>query len=57
VLSDLREDIAHHELIEAAAQRNTAIVDRYLTEIQEQSGGAEQVLISSEGMTNLDEMR
>jgi hypothetical protein len=55
VLSDLRGGIAHHELIEAAAQKNASTVDRYLREIQEQSRGVEQVLISSERMSDLDE--
>jgi hypothetical protein len=55
VLSDLRGAVAHHELIDAVDQKNAATVGRYLKEIWEQSRDVEQVLISSEGMTNLDE--
>lgn len=49
----LQGGIAHHDLIEAVRQRNTALVDRYFEQARPFHEDAEQILISSEAMCRL----
>jgi hypothetical protein len=52
-IEGLQRGIGHHDLIEAVAERNAKVVDRYFEEAKARHDAAEQILISSEGMCKL----